>query len=127
MYSLVAVSSYVDIDHSTNTVFIRMSGSLTSEDVQHCFLEYDRIIQQHFKNKKFKILLNMDEAAHDKIEILKLVRSRLENQKYKENVIAYAGVCESRSIITKRGSFSHNPNEGFFDNEEAALAFLSSR
>ena len=117
----------IEFDNSIDTVFVRMFGALTSKVVQICFHEYEKIIEQNFKNKKFKILLNMDEEAHNSIEILKLVRSLMENQKYKENIIAYAGVCKNRSITPGRDYVNHNPREGFFDNEKSAIEFLSGK
>ena len=47
-----------------------------------------------------KILLNMDEEAHSSIEILRLVRSLFENQKHRNYISTYAGVCEM-SIISE--------------------------
>lgn len=69
----------------------------------------------------------MDEEAHNSIEILKLVRSFMENQKYKENIIAYAGVCENRPVKAGKDYVNHDPREGFFDNEKSAIEFLSGK
>lgn len=121
-------SSYsIDYDESLRVYFIRISGETTEKMIMDCFYSYEEKVEQHFTNDNFGILLNMDEEAHNNISGLWLIRHLLTNQKYRDYISAYAGVCDNRSLIENRNSNSAALNEGFFDNESDAIKYLSER
>lgn len=114
-------------DESISTYIIRIFGQTTEEDVINCFQDYDKKVRENFGNKKFNIIINVDEEAHSSITVLKLIRSSLENQPHREYIANIVAVNENPMTVAARNADTFNNSLPFFINEDAAKKYLSDK
>jgi hypothetical protein len=112
-------------DPSISTFIIRISGETTEQDAIDCFQNYYRLVEENFDNKKFSVVINVDEQAHSSITVLRLIRSSLEHQPHREYIATVVAVNENPITVAARNA---NPSGllPFFINEEEARQYIST-
>lgn len=110
----------IEFDSTINAFVIKMLGNITQQDIYECNQNFEKMIAEHCRNKKFNILLYMDHESHN-LENVRLIRSLTSTSKFRNLVNASAAVFKD----------SPNPgingNEGNFSNTEDAVEFLKRK
>ena len=114
-------------DKSISTFIVRISGRTTEQDVVHCFQDYDKAVRDNFGHQKFNVIINVDEAAHSSIVVLRLIRTSLEQQPYKEYIAHIVAVNENPSTVAARNANPASNLLPFFINESEAKEYLSNK
>ena len=114
-------------EKSISTFIVRIFGRTTEQDVINCFQDYEKTVRDNFGHKKFNIIINVDEEAHDSIAVLRLIRASLENQPYQEYIANIVAVNENPHTVAARNVNSASNLLPFFINEGKAKEYLSNR
>jgi len=117
----------VIFDEGAKTFIVRIFGKAVEQDIIECFKEYEEIVDQHFNQRKFGVIINVTEEAHSSMLVLKMIRGFLENQKHREFIGAIAAVNELQEKVAARNSYPASARMPFFVNEEAAREYTSGR
>ena len=120
-------SCTTNYDRLTSTFTIRILGKITEQDIITCFQDYEKTVVENFGGKKFNVIINVDEKAHSSIAVLRLIRSSLENQKYRDYIANIVAVNENPLTVAMRNSYAASRRLPFFVDEGEAKQYLSRR
>jgi len=115
----------VAFDKITSTFIIRIFGRVDENEVTRFFEEYENYVEQVYAQKKFNVIINVNDAAHYSYRILKLARVALENQKRRDFIDRLAAINEKMDVVDFRNSGNQEAYLRFFQNEKDALEYLS--
>jgi len=105
---------------------IRIFGIPDEQDIVKCFQDYERIVEANFDHQKFSFIINVTEEAHNGILVLRMIRSFLENQKYRNFIKKIAAINENKNKVDFRNSQTASDILPFFSKEEDAIEYLKT-
>lgn len=89
---------------SVTAFIVRISGETTERDVAACFRQFEATVEERAGHGGFNVILNVDEAAHSSIAVVRLIRQALESQKHRDRLVEVVGVSDDASqVATSRG------------------------
>jgi hypothetical protein len=114
-------------DAEISTFTVRIFGDVTEVDVIKCFEDYERIVEEKFGHKSYNVIINVDEAAHALMSVLRIVRESLQNQKYRQFISNIVAVNENPAKVVMRNSLSSSNILPFFNTETEAKQYIAGK
>jgi hypothetical protein len=105
---------------------IRIFGIPDEQDIVKCFQDYERNVEANFDHQKFSFIINVTEEAHSGIMVLRMIRSFLENQKYRHFIKKIAAINENKNKVDFRNSQTASDILRFFSKEEDAIEYIKT-
>lgn len=114
-------------DEESSTFTIRIFGQTTVDKVVTLFQQYEYAVAEKIKNRKFNVIINVDNEAHSSMIVLRKIRYSLENQKYRNQIDNIVAINENKSVVEMRNASLQERLLPFFINEEEAMNYIKNK